>query len=46
MGFLLLKSLSRSVAVCTKQFVVNSYRKTPARNRKSKDIVPEKCRAV
>lgn len=44
-GFLLLKSLSRGVGVCTKQSVVNSYRKTPERNRKSKDIVLEKYRA-
>lgn len=28
-GFLLLKSLSRGVAFCTKQPVVNSYRETP-----------------
>lgn len=45
-GFLLLTSLSRSVAVRTEQLVVNSYRKTPERNRKSKDIVLEKYRAV
>lgn len=44
--FLPLKSLSRAVAVSTKQPVVNSCRQTPEGNRKSEDAVLEKCRAV
>lgn len=46
LDFLLLKSLSGAVAVCTEQPVVNSCRKTPEGNRKSEDVVLEKCRAV
>ena len=45
LGFLLLQSLSRGAALCTKQSVENSYRKTPERKRKSKDVALEKHRA-
>lgn len=44
LGFLLLKSMNECVAVCTKQPVVNSYRKIPESNRKSKGKVLEKYR--
>lgn len=36
LGFLLLKSLSGGVAVCTKQPVANSYRKNPRKKQEIK----------